>query len=139
MKILLVDDSKPILRENARVLQKAGYEVVCAEDGESALKLAKNQKPDLILLDMILPKISGPDVLKGLKKAPATESIPVIVLSSLTQKNKDKLIEAGAEDYIEKNSLNPAPGVNILAKVLENMICRINRKKGVGFTTVPPK
>lgn len=139
MKILLVDDSKPMLRENARVLLKAGYEVVCAEDGESTLKLARHQKPDLILLDMILPKISGPEVLKGLKQFHATESIPVIVLSSLTEKNRDKLIEEGAEDYIEKNSLTPSPGVNNLPKVLESMICRIKRKRGIAFTTLPPK
>ena len=76
MKILLVDDSKAILHENARVLQKAGYEVVCAEDGESALKLAAGEAPDLILLDMILPKISGPEVLKRLKTDAATAKSP---------------------------------------------------------------
>ncbi len=137
MKILLVDDSKPILRENERILHKAGYEVVCAEDGESALNLARQEKPDLILLDMILPKVSGPEVLSRLKKNPATADIPVVVLSSLTEKNRQKLIEAGAEDYIEKNSLSPAPGVNVLPKILENLICRINRKHGVAFSNIP--
>ncbi|MGA7400865.1 MAG: response regulator [Candidatus Sulfotelmatobacter sp.] len=137
MKILLVDDSKPILHENERVLHKAGYEVVCAEDGESALKLARERQPDLILLDMILPRISGPEVLACLKKDAATSDIPVIVLSSLTEKNRQKLIEAGAEDYVEKNSLMPMPGVNVLPKILENLICRINRKRGVAFSDVP--
>lgn len=137
MKILLVDDSKPILHENERILHKAGYEVVCAEDGESALKLAREVKPDLILLDMILPKLSGPEVLARLKKDPATADIPVIVLSSLTEKNRQKLIEAGAEDYVEKNSLVPLPGVNVLPKILENLICRINRKRGINFSDVP--
>lgn len=137
VKILLVDDSKPILHENERILHKAGYEVVCAEDGESALKLAREVKPDLILLDMILPKLSGPEVLARLKKDPATADIPVIVLSSLTEKNRQKLIEAGAEDYVEKNSLVPLPGVNVLPKILENLICRINRKRGINFSDVP--
>ncbi len=137
MKILLVDDSKPILHENARVLQKAGYEVICAEDGESALELARNLTPDLILLDMILPKISGPEVLNRLKKDAATASIPVIVLSSLTEKNRQKLIEAGAEDYVEKNSLTPVPGTNILPKILEDLICRINRRRGIAFSSIP--
>jgi CheY-like chemotaxis protein len=90
MKILLVDDSKSILRENERVLREAGYEVVCAEDGQSALDLARKHKPDLILLDMILPKMSGPDVLDHLKHEPATASIPVVVLSSLTEKKPAK-------------------------------------------------
>jgi CheY-like chemotaxis protein len=137
VKILLVDDSKPILHENERVLHKAGYEVVCAEDGECALKLAREHKPDLILLDMILPKLSGPEVLARLKNDAATVGIPVVVLSSLTEKNRQKLIEAGAEDYVEKNSLTPLPGVNLLPKILENLICRINRKRGINFSDVP--
>jgi putative two-component system response regulator len=137
VKILLVDDSKTILHANERVLHKAGYEVICAEDGESALKLARDQKPDLILLDMILPKISGPEVLVRLKQDAATVDIPVVVLSSLTDKNRQKLIEAGAEDYVEKNSLAPLPGINLLPKILENVICRINRKRGIAFTSVP--
>jgi CheY-like chemotaxis protein len=137
VKILLVDDSKPILHANERALHKAGYEVVCAEDGESALKLARECNPDLILLDMILPKISGPEVLAQLKNDPATVDIPVVVLSSLTEKNRQKLIEAGAEEYLEKNSLSPLPGVNLLPQILENVICRINRKRGVAFSSVP--
>lgn len=101
------------------------------------MKLACEHKPDLILLDMILPKLSGPEVLEALKEHSATVSIPVVVLSSLTQKNRQKLIEAGAEDYIEKNTLMPAPGVNVLPNVLEDVICRINRKRGIAFSKIP--
>ena len=137
MKILLVDDSRAILHEHERVLHKAGYEVVCAGDGESALKLAHEHKPDLILLDMILPKLSGPEVLAHLKQDPVTADIPVVVLSGLTEKNRQKLIEAGAEDYVEKSSLAPLPGVNLLPKILENVICRINRKRGIAFSSIP--
>ncbi len=137
VKILLVDDSKPMLHENQRVLTHAGYEVVCAEDGLSALQLAREQKPDVILLDMILPKMSGPEVLQHLKEGAETADIPVIVLSSLTEKNRDKLIEAGAEEYVEKNSLAPVPGVNLLPKILENVICRVNRRRGIAFSSIP--
>lgn len=137
VRILLVEDSKPISRANESALQKAGYEVICAEDGESALLLAKERRPDLILLDMILPKMSGPEVLKQLKADTVTAAIPVVVLSSLTEKNRQKLVEEGAEDYIEKNSLTPVRGVNVLPKMLENIICRINRRRGVAFTNVP--
>lgn len=137
MKILLVEDSKPIRRENESVLLRAGYQVVCAEDGEAALRLAQRENPDLILLDMILPKVSGPDVLRRLKADTRTVQIPVVVLSSLSGKNRQRLLEAGAEEYLEKNSLIPMRGVNLLPKMLENIICRINRKRGIPFSTIP--
>jgi CheY-like chemotaxis protein len=137
VKILLVEDSRTIRRENQRVLVKAGYEVVCAEDGESALKLAAEHKPDLILLDMILPKLSGPEVLEHLKKNAVTAGIPVVVLSSLAEKNRQKLMDAGAEEYLEKSSLMLAPGINLLAETLENVICRINRRRGIPFSSIP--
>lgn len=137
VKILLVEDSKPLRRENESVLHKAGYEVVTAEDGETAVRMAHEENPDLILLDMILPKMSGPEVLRHLKADSATTAIPIVVLSSLSEKNRQKLIEAGAEDYLEKGELMPGHGVNLLPKMLENVICRINRKRGVAFTTVP--
>lgn len=137
VKILLVEDSKPIRRENEAALQSAGYEVICAEDGEIALQMAREQHPDIILLDMILPKISGPDVLWHLKKDRSTDEIPVVVLSSLSEKNRQKLLEAGAEEYLEKNSLMPGPGINLLPQALEDVICRIRRKRGITFSSLP--
>jgi DNA-binding response OmpR family regulator len=139
VKILLVEDSKPIRRENQSVLQKAGYEVICAEDGESALRLAREQKPDLMLLDMILPKVSGPEVLRRLKADIATMEIPVVVLSSLSEKNRQKLLDAGAEDYMEKSVVMPSRGKNLLPQALETVICRFNRKRGIAFATLPIK
>ena len=137
VKILLVEDSKPIRRANEHALLDAGYEVVCAVDGESAVRFAKDEKPDLILLDMILPKMSGPEVLMHLKEDPATAIIPVVVVSSLSEKNRQKLIEAGAEDYLEKSALMPKPGTNLLPNLLENVICRINRRRGEAFSKIP--
>jgi len=137
VKILLVEDSKPMRKENESALLCAGYEVITAEDGETALLAAKEQKPDLVLLDMILPKMSGPEVLKHLKADPATAEIPVVVLSSLTEKNREKLMEEGADEYLEKNALMPGPGINLLPRALENLICRINRKRGIAFSNIP--
>jgi diguanylate cyclase len=137
VRILLVEDSKPIRRENERALLEAGYEVVCAVDGESALRFARDLKPDLILLDMILPKMSGPEVLRQLKSEPVTAEIPVVVLSSLSEKNRQKLVEEGAEEYLEKNALMPGRGVNLLPQELENVICRINRRRGIAFSSIP--
>jgi two-component system cell cycle response regulator DivK len=137
VKILLVEDSKPIRRENERALLEAGYEVVCAVDGESALRFARDLKPDLILLDMILPKMSGPEVLRELKSDPVTAGIPVVVLSSLSEKNRQKLVGEGAEEYLEKNALMPGRGINLLPQELENVICRINRRRGIAFSSIP--
>lgn len=137
MRILLVEDSKPLRRENEGALQRAGYEVICAEDGEAALEMAQEGHPDLILLDMILPKMTGPEVLRHLKSEAKTKDIPVVVLSSLSEKNRQKLLEEGAEDYLEKGALMPMRGLNLLPSALENVICRINRKRGIAFSNVP--
>ena len=137
MRILLVDDSRTIRRENESALRKAGYDVICAEDGETGLKLAREQKPDVVLLDLILPKMSGVELLHQLKQDPGTAGIAVVILSSLTEKNRQKLMEEGAEDYLEKSSLMPTPGTNLLPKMLENVICRINRRRGIAFSSIP--
>jgi CheY-like chemotaxis protein len=128
VRILLVEDSKTIRRANEAALQSAGHEVICAEDGECALQLTQERKPDLILLDMIMPKMNGPEVLQHLKSNPETSRIPVVVVSSLSERNRQKLIEAGAEEYLEKNELMPGRGINLLPQMLENIICRINQK-----------
>jgi DNA-binding response OmpR family regulator len=137
LRILLVDDSRTIRRENESALRKAGYDVICAEDGETGLKLAREQKPDVVLLDLILPKMSGVELLHQLKQDPGTAGIAVVILSSLTEKNRQKLMEEGAEDYLEKSSLMPTPGTNLLPKMLENVICRINRRRGIAFSSIP--
>jgi len=136
VKILLVEDSRALRLENERALIKTGYEVICAADGEAALELASEQQPDLILLDLLLPKMSGPEVLEYLKSNPKTAQIPVVVLSAMYGKNREKLMAAGAEDFLEKNTLM-ANGQNLLPKVLEDVICRINRKRGIAFASVP--
>ena len=92
-KVLLVDDSKFLRMANERALSKAGFEVSTAADGEEALQVANDKLPDIILLDMMLPKISGPEVLRALKANPATMDIPVIVLTSLSQRNEEKLLQ----------------------------------------------
>jgi CheY-like chemotaxis protein len=136
VNILLVDDSRAIRRENQRALEKVGYRVNCADDGEAALRIAQQEPIDLILLDLMLPKMSGIEVLSRLKSDPKTSAIPVVVLSGLTEKNRDKLIAAGAEEYLEKNSLMPEYGQNMLPRMLEDLVCRINRRRGKAFTDV---
>jgi len=115
--ILLVEDSKFLRVATERILIKAGYQVVCAGDGDEALALAGSRLPDLIVLDMLLPKLSGPEVLRSLKKNDLTAHIPVVVLSSLSQNNGPKLVQEGADAFIEKGSLLANPG-RLLAAVM---------------------
>ena len=103
--ILLVEDSKFLRIANERILVKAGYHVLCAHDGEAALLVARESLPDLVILDMLLPKLSGPEVLHALKKDPSTNPIPVIVLSGMSQKNEQKLKQEGAAEFMEKGLL----------------------------------
>jgi CheY-like chemotaxis protein len=114
--ILLVEDSKFLRVATERILTKAGYQVICAGDGDEALALAGSRLPDLIMLDMLLPKLSGPEVLRSLKKNDLTAHIPVVVLSSLSQNNGPKLVQEGADAFIEKGSLLADPG-RLLAAV----------------------
>src|ERR1700722_6602027 len=90
-KILLVEDSKFLRMATERALARAAYETSSASDGEEALRMAREKVPDLILLDMLLPKMSGPDVLKALKEDTLTTEIPVVVLTGLSQKNAGRL------------------------------------------------
>jgi CheY-like chemotaxis protein len=134
VRILLVEDSRTWRLSNERALLKAGYQVTIAEDGESALRSAKEHTPDLILLDLLLPKMSGLEVLTRLKHNRVTAGIPVIILTALSERNRQKLIDAGAEDYLEKNAIVGEKGINHLPEVLEALIARINRKRGVPFS-----
>ncbi len=133
MKILLVEDSRTLRLSNEHALIKAGYEVVSAEDGESALHAVKKHLPDLILLDLMLPRMNGLEVLTRLKHGRGTAKIPVIILSGLSERNRQKLIDAGAEDYLEKSAIINDKGVNRLPEVLAELISRINRKRGNPF------
>jgi DNA-binding response OmpR family regulator len=103
MTILLIEDSKLLRVTNARALVKAGYEVISAGDGEAGLRSAQETIPDLILLDMLLPKITGLDVLKDLKSDARTKDIPVIVLSGLSQANEGRLMQEGAAAFFKKS------------------------------------
>jgi twitching motility two-component system response regulator PilH len=101
--ILIVEDSPTVLHIVKERLEKVGYEVLEATDGEQALQIASAEKPGLILLDVILPKINGYQVCRKLKAQPYTNAIPVIMLTSKA-KDTDRLwgLEQGADAYITK-------------------------------------
>ena len=123
-KVLLVDDSKFLRLANERALQRAGYEVSTATDGEEALKVANDRLPDVILLDIMLPRLSGTEVLRALKANPATAAIPVIVLTSLSQRNAERLLEEGAAAYFEKASLELNKSPERLAAAVAAVLAR---------------
>ena len=123
-KILLVDDSKFLRLATERALVRAGYQVCTASDGESALDVARKNLPDLILLDMLLPKMAGPDVMKALKKDPATAGIAVIVLTGLSPKNAARLQQDGAFAFLEKSAL----GLDHGCEALLHALAEIGRK-----------
>jgi DNA-binding response OmpR family regulator len=103
MKALIIDDSKFQRLAIQRALSHAGYEVATASDGEEGLQTARTSRPDLIVLDMMLPKVSGIDVLRALRGEAATQTVPVIVLTGLSDRNKEKLIAEGASEFLEKS------------------------------------
>jgi len=117
--ILLADDSRFLRIACERVLVKAGYKVLTASDGDEALRVAEQQVPDLILLDMLLPKMSGPEVLRRLRRYTRTAHIPVIVLSSLPQSNEKKLQAEGATLYCQKSRLNLENAPDTLLMLLD--------------------
>ena len=131
-KILLVDDSKFLRMATERALARAGYDVSTATDGEHALEVAREKKPDLILLDMLLPKMTGPDVLKALKKDPATAGIAVVIFTGLSQKNAVRLQQDGACAFLEKSELGLDKGCEAFLVALAGIVRKLNLE-------VPPK
>lgn len=124
-KILLVEDSKFLRLATERALARAGYEVCSAADGEEALRMAQAGLPDLILLDMLLPKMSGPEVLKALKKDGSTKGIPVVVITGMTQKNAARLQRDGAAAFLEKSTLELDKGCDRLLAAVRDLVSKL--------------
>ena len=102
-KILVVDDEKNIIELIKFNLENIGYDVVIANDGMDALKVAKTEKPGLILLDLMIPKMNGFEVCKEIRKDKQINDIPIIMITAKDEEN-DKILglEIGADDYITK-------------------------------------
>ena len=107
-KILIVEDDKFLRELIARKLTAENYQTVEAIDGEEGLKKIKEEKPDLVLLDLILPGIDGFEVLSKIKEDPSLASIPVIILSNLGQREDvERGMKLGAVDYLVKAHFTP--------------------------------
>jgi CheY-like chemotaxis protein len=125
VKILLVDDSKFLRISTERALARAGYDVCSATDGEGAIELARSEQPDLILLDMLLPRMSGPEVLKTLKTDTQTKGIPVIVFTGLSHKNATRLQQDGAYAFLEKSTLDLDKGCAAFLTALAELVTKL--------------
>lgn len=107
LKIVLAEDDKFISRAYKDGLERAGFIVIQATDGDQAIEKAKQEMPDIILLDLIMPVKNGFEALKGIKANEATKNIPIIILSNLGQDSDiEKGRELGAADYMIKSNFS---------------------------------
>ena len=119
-KILIVEDDKFLRELIARKLTDEGFEIVEAVDGEDGIKKIKETKPDLVLLDLILPSIDGFEVLSRVKEDASLASIPIIILSNLGQKEEvEKGLELGAADYLIKAHFTPGEIIEKIKNILK--------------------
>lgn len=121
MRILLIEDNRMMQVAIRRALEKAGHEVVVAGDGSAGLQTACSYRPDVILLDLMLPGTTGTAVLRGLKRQVETSGVPVFVLSGLSQKNAQKLVGDGAAGFFEESTALLEENFASVVRVLEQM------------------
>ncbi len=149
-KILIVDDDPSVLQLMGLTLHRAGYEVVVAQNGVEALKKVLAVQPDLIILDLMMPEVSGIEVCQRLRSQPQTANVPIIVLSAMSQTaEKVKALKAGADEYLVK----PVEHIEMAARIeallertrrlrqaqpvkVGKVLSFVGAKGGVGTTTV---
>lgn len=129
-RVLMADDDKMLLDMYKERLELAGYTVQSHPNGEDALAHIRDFNPDIIMLDVMMPKMNGYETLASIKSDPTTKNIPVIMLSALMRDfNREKAVEGGAEDYLIKSEAMPADVITKIEQVLQ--------KYGKGSTAVP--
>lgn len=130
-KILIVDDDALLVRMYQKKLENDGYIVATADDGETALQKVTELKPDLILLDIMMPKINGLQVLAILKENQATSNIPVILLTNVGGSDEDaqRGLEMGAVAYLIKASNRPKAVVEKVKEILKGYVREVPQVK----------
>lgn len=123
--VLVVDDEKDLVELVSYNLQKAGHQVITASSGSEALALARQQKPDLVLLDLMLPGLDGTEVTRRLKADPSTSSIPIVMLTAKGEETDVVVgLTLGADDYVTKPF-----SLKILLARLNNVLRRIEQQQ----------
>ena len=119
IKILLIEDDPFLLSMYSIKFEAEGFIVVTADDGEKGLEIAKKENSDIILLDILMPKMNGFEVLEKLKADERTKEIPIILLTNLNQKDEiEKGLILGADDYLIKAHFMPSEVVTRIKKIL---------------------
>ena len=130
-KILLVDDDPLLVRMYQKKLQNDGFIVAIADDGETALQKVLEFKPDLIVLDIMMPKMNGLEVLTKLKEQKSTEKIPVILLTNVGASDEDveKGLDLGAVAYLVKAGSRPKAVVSKIKEILAGYVREVPQVK----------
>lgn len=120
-KILAVDDEKHIVRLVQVNLERAGYEVITANDGREALQKVKDEQPDLVVLDVMMPYMDGFEVLQNLRRNPETADIPVIMLTAKAQDaDVFKGWQSGVDCYLTK-PFNPMELITFVKRIFDSL------------------
>ena len=113
-KVLLVDDSNTTLMLERLILSHSPYEIVCAKDGLEAVEKARTERPDLILMDLVMPKMNGLDALRTIRDDVATRDIPIIMVTTRGEaQNREAGYANGCNDYVTK----PINSVELISKL----------------------
>jgi CheY-like chemotaxis protein len=117
--VLIIEDDELILRMYQKIFTAEGYEVEIASNGEEGLERARATKPNLILLDVMMPKLNGLEMLKQLKSIPEVEKIPVVVLTNLSgTADAETALSLGAVKFINKSDYRPKEVFDIVKEIL---------------------
>jgi OmpR family response regulator RpaB len=118
-KVLIIEDDQLIQRMYGKIFTFEGYEVITASDGEEGLEKARTTSPTIILLDVMMPKLNGMQVLEKLKMDPATKTIPVVMLSNLAGDNDiETALAKGAVKYIIKSEHDPKEIADMIEQIV---------------------
>lgn|SRR3989338_6700988 len=119
LKVAIIEDEQFLASMYATKFELEGFAVIRAGDGAEGLRLIKESKPDMVLLDVVMPRVDGFEVLSNLRSDPSTAKLPVILLTNLGQRaDIEKGLKLGANDYIVKANYTPA---QVVAKVKEHL------------------
>ena len=128
-KILIVEDEEYLADMYKMKFEHEGYDVKVAEDGETGIELAKSEQPDLVLLDIVLPKMNGFQVMHALREDPKTKKLKVYYLSNLGQDEEiEQGMREGADGYLIKTDVTPAQLVECVEKIFAGVPVGVKKK-----------